>query len=273
MSVSLTAILLSRDEARHVGRAIESVQAAGGQIFLVDSGSRDDTVAIAESRGAVVVHRPWTNYAEQFAWAMEHCPIDSDWYCRLDCDEYFMPELSAELRTTLPRLDGGVAGLRARRRLVFRGRWIRHGGIYPAWMVRFWRKGHGRIESVMDEHMIVSAGMVGTLKHDFVDDNCNGMEAWIAKHRRYAAREAADALAGNHGEPNALDAHARAIRRLKHGLYYRLPPLSRAYAYFLYRYFVRLGALDGGEGYLFHLLQGLWYRLMVDIHIAEADKN
>ena len=270
MSPVLTAIILSRDEAIHIRRAIDSVHDAGGQVFLVDSGSRDDTVAIARSLGAVVAHRPWTNYADQFAWAMGNCPIDSAWYCRLDSDEYLSPGLSAELRARLPGLDPGIAGLRAKRRLVFCGRWVRHGGIYPAWMVRFWRRGHGRIESVMDEHMIVSGGRIAALRHDFVDDNCKGMDAWIAKHLRYAVREAADALAGNRGEPEGLEAHARAVRWLKQGVYYRLPPVTRAYAFFLYRYVVRLGVLDGREGYLFHILQGLWYRLMVDIRIAES---
>lgn len=269
MTVSLTAIMLSRDEAIHIRRAIESVQLAGGRVFLVDSGSRDDTVAIASAMGAEIAHRPWTNYAEQFAWAMQACPIDSDWYCRLDCDEYLTAELAAELQTRLPTLGPSVAGLAAKRRLVFQGRWMRHGGLYPAWMVRFWRRGRARIETVMDEHMIVDGGAIADLRHDFVDDNRKPLEAWAAKHLGYAAREAADVLAGDRGEPAGLEPRARAVRRRKHDLYYRLPPVSRAYAFWLYRYLLRGGFRDGPEGWLFHLLQGLWYRTLVDVRIRD----
>ncbi|NBC33703.1 MAG: glycosyltransferase [Alphaproteobacteria bacterium] len=269
MTVPLTAIMLSLDEAIHIRRAIDSVHRAGGRVFLVDSGSRDDTVAIAESLGAVVANRPWTTYAAQFAWAMQACPLDSPWVCRLDCDEYFTPELAAELRERLPHLDPGIAGLAAKRRLMFQGRWMRHGGLYPAWMVRVWRRGQARIEGVMDEHMIVGGGAIADLAHDFVDDNRKPLEAWLAKHWGYAAREAADVLAGDRGEPAGLEPRARAVRRRKHDLYYRLPPVSRAYAFWLYRYLLRGGFRDGREGWLFHLLQGLWYRTLVDVRIAQ----
>lgn len=271
--VSLTAIVLCRDEAIHIGRAIDSVHRVGGRVFLVDSGSRDDTVAIADGLGAIIAHRPWTTYAEQFQWAMDHCPVDSAWVCRLDADEYFTPALIAELRSVLPKLDPSIAGLTAKRRMMFRGRWMRHGGLYPTWMVRFWRQGQARIETIMDEHIIVHGGAVAALKNDFVDDNRKPLPEWIAKHLRYADREAANVRDNDHGDIAGLERRARRVRRWKVGIYYRLPPITRAYAYWFYRYILRLGLIDGQEAYQFHLLQGLWYRLMVDLHLLQRDRG
>ncbi|MEK7076952.1 MAG: glycosyltransferase family 2 protein, partial [Patescibacteria group bacterium] len=109
-------------------------------------------------------------------------------------------------------------------------------------------------------HLIVS-GKTGKLKNDFVDDNKNGLQAWVAKHRNYALREAEDVLAGNYGLGK------------KRNLYYRMPPFLRVFGYYIYRYFFRLGFLDGIPGLVFHFLHGFWYRFLVDAKIYERRKR
>lgn len=270
---SFTAIIMSRNEALHIRRAITSVNEAGGRVFLVDSGSTDDTVSIASSLGATVVTRQWTDHSDQFSWAMSHCPIQSPWYCRLDSDEYFCEDLILELRDIFLRMPSSIAGLSVKRRVHFLGRWIRHGGVYPQWTVRFWREGHASIEQVMDEHLLITGGSVMDLCGDIVDENIKGLRFWTSKHLDYAAREASGAVAQNFGDLDRLDKRAKAVRRKKKGMYYRLPPFWRVVAYWGYRYILRLGFLDGWQGFVYHLLQALWYRTMVDVIIVSKTQG
>ena len=95
---------------------------------------------------------------------------------RMDADERFTPELVDELRDTLPKLGGEVTGLLLKRQVWFWGRWIRHGGYYPTWLLRVWRNGRARCEQRwMDEHMILDGGEVHRLRHDIIDENHKGL--------------------------------------------------------------------------------------------------
>ena len=123
-------------------------------------------------------------------------------------------------------------------------------------MVRFFKYGIGRCQDrAMDEHIVTSEGRDYRLKGEFADDNLNTMDWWREKHRGYAKREAADALAGEKFKKSKT-------------IYYRFPPYFRAFAYFSYRYFLRLGFLDGYAGWMWHFWQGLWYRWIVDREIG-----
>ncbi len=267
--MTLAAIILSKDEEENIAYAIDSLTAAGADVFVVDSGSNDRTVEIAKSKNCVVAYREWTNYADQFAWAMDNCPFDAEWYCRLDADEYLTPELIEELKSLLPTIPADVNGLNVKRRVIFLGKWIRHGGMYPIWNIRFWRRGKGHIENNMDEHIIVSTGQVNRLKNDLVDNNRKGLSFWIDKHNYYATREAEDALIQNHGDFHNLTGVQRTRRFMKTNVFYQLPLFLRAFLFWIYRYIFRLGFLDGTSGYLYHFLQAYWYRTLVDAKIRE----
>lgn len=127
----------------------------------------------------------------------------------------------------------------------------------------------------MDEHTILFEGGTSMLAGILIDDNLKGFSFWIDKHNRYASREMIDALNLEYSffdEPLSknLSADARVKRIAKKSLYGRLPLIYRAFGYFFYRYFLRFGFLDGKAGLVFHLMQGLWYRMLVDIRISEA---
>jgi len=128
----------------------------------------------------------------------------------------------------------------------------------------------------MDEHMVLSDGETRRLRHDIIDYNRKGLSFWTIKHDGYARREMLDLLGQVQTEkPKAiqaslLGAQDQRKRWLKGNLYIRLPLFMRAFAYFLYRYILRLGFLDGIEGLIFHFLQGCWYRFYVDARIWEA---
>lgn len=278
----LTVIILTYNESLHIKRCIQSLQPIAEKIFVVDSFSTDDTVSIARSLGAEVVQRPWKNYADQFQWAIEHCGAKEGWLMRMDADEYLEPDLQEELPHLLASLPADVTGVYLKRKVFFYGKWIRHGGFYPQVLLRLWRVGTGRIEQRwMDEHIVLPPGAKTVVaKGHLVDDNRKGITFWIDKHNRYASREAVDILNLKYPllpRDDALkqveDRQARRKRLLKEKLYARLPVGLRAGLYFLYRYVLRLGFLDGGKGFIWHFLQGFWYRLLVDVKIMELEER
>ncbi len=278
----LTVVILTRDEELHIRRCIESVEAAASRIVVVDSGSTDNTVEEARCLGAEVYVRPWRNYADQFQWALDNCGISEGWVMRMDADEYADAVLRRELTAKLGGLGAGVDGIYVRRKVYFMGRWVKSGGVYPTTLLRLWRAGRGRIEQRwMDEHIVLEPG-ARTVRFDghIIDDNKKGIGFWVEKHNKYALREAVDMLIRRHAlgpEDKGLvqfrDPQARWKRLMKWHVYEKMPAGLRAWMYFFYRYLLRGGFLDGPEGRLFHVMQGLWYRRLVDALVEEIERK
>jgi hypothetical protein len=145
-------------------------------------------------------------------------------------------------------------------------------------MLRLFRFGKGRSElRWMDEHIQIESGIIKDLNVRFADNNLNNIGWWTTKHNGYSIREAIDLLdveynlLGNNHQTN-LDEQAIKKRNLK--LKYAKSPLFlRAFIYFAYRYFFKLGFLDGKEGFLWNFLQGWWYRTLVDAKVFEIKKQ
>jgi len=274
---ALHAIILTLDEAQHIARCIESLDGQCASITVVDCGSRDATVATAQRLGAEVVSNPWVNYATQMNFGIDHVAQRGGWLLRIDADEVLDGDSGETLREAIANAADDVDGLLVQRRIHFLGRRIRHGAIEPSWQLRLWRNGSGRCEQRwMDEHIQVG-GRVAKSKLVLSDINLNSLTWWTAKHNSYASREAIDILNLRHGllPPGTGDApaspQARRRRFVKEKIYSKLSPGGRALIYFLYRYFLRLGFLDGRAGFYFHLMQGLWYRTLVDAKVLEIE--
>ena len=274
---NLTVIILTFNEHLHIERAIRSAQQVAQDILVVDSFSTDDTVELARKLGARVLQNAWVNHSVQLNWALAQGDIRSDWVMRLDADEY----LDGELVNILPGILGGakqdVGGFEVNRSIMFLGKPIRHGGMWPQWVLRVWRNGWARCESRwMDEHILLKQGSASHVAGMIIDDNRNDLTWWVQKHNRYASREALVlldqqfGLGLNESSAQGLGRQASLKRYLKKGLYARFPLQLRVWIYFLYRVAVRLGFLDGARGMLFHSLQGLWYRLLVDGKVMEV---
>ena len=275
-------LILTYNEERHIARAIESVSSFASEVFVIDSFSTDKTVEIARSLGAAVLQNPFVNQAKQFQWGLDNAPITADWVMRLDADEVIEQELAREIIDKLPRLGSDIVGVNLKRKHIFLGRWIRHGGRYPLILTRIWRKGQGRVEDRwMDEHVIVWGGHTVQFDAPFADHNLNDLGFFTEKHNKYATREAVDVLNRRYGlfaedmrltsEGSSLQASAK--RFIKEHLYNRISfPLSTL-SYFLVRYIIQLGFLDGREGLIYHFLQGYWYRFLVGAKVLEFDRT
>lgn len=276
MPADLTVIILTFNEEKHLGRCLQSLRGVAKRVVVVDCFSTDGTVTLAQAQGAEVVQHAWVNYSTQLNWALDNVPIDTQWTMRLDADEVVTPELAAALNSDLSGYPDSVMGLTVNRQIHFLGRWIRHGGIYPVRMLRVWRSGHGRCENRwMDEHMVVQ-GEIAHVDADIADINLNNVTWWTDKHNHYASREAVDLLmhrrqGAEEAATARLNFQAGMKRWLKQKVYARLPLGLRALLYFLYRYFLRLGFLDGWQGFAFHFLQGFWYRFLVDVKVHELE--
>lgn len=275
--MSLTVVILTKNEERHIARAMASVAPIADRVVVVDSGSTDRTVELAREGGAEVLVHPFVTQAQQFNWALDQLPADTDWVLRLDADEVVTDALAAEIKAKLGSLSLSIGGVHVSRRMTFLGRPIRWGGVFPVRVLRLFRHGEGRCENRwMDEHILVQ-GETAEFTGEIVDDNLNSLTWWTEKHNAYASREVVDLLNLEYGfMPHETVADLRGgqqagVKRwIKERVYARLPGGTRAFIYFAYRYVFRLGFLDGKEGTAFHVLQGFWYRYLVDMKLHEV---
>ena len=275
--IDISVIILTFNEEIHIERAINNAKRFAKEVFVVDSFSTDKTVEIAESMGAKVYQHPWENYARQFAWGLKNLPIETEWVWRMDADEWLTDELIEELHQKLPNTPHDVNGYTVECLRIFMGRFIKH-GILPLVLLRLFKHKYASIEDkMMDEHILLSEGKIDSLKNPFFDDNRNNLTWWTQKHNGYATREAIDLLCTEYsiGENNGvgntgINAAKTRAKKLK---YVKLPLFWRAFAFFVYRYFFRLGFLDGKEGFLWHFLQGFWYRSLADAKVYEIKKK
>jgi glycosyltransferase involved in cell wall biosynthesis len=277
----LTVVILAFNEAVHIQRALSSIANIARYVFVIDSYSTDRTVELAVAEGAIVLQNKFINYAKQFQWALANAPIRTEWVMRLDADEVVEEDLGAEILTKLPTLSNEFVGINLKRKHIFLNRWIRHGGRYPLLLLRIWRRGKGRIEDRwMDEHMIVWGGRTITFNGGFADHNLNDLTFFTDKHNKYATREAIDVLNQRYqlfsrDEPiSATNTSLQASlkRWIKEKIYNKIPFHLSALFYFLFRYVIQLGFLDGREGLIYHFLQGFWYRFLVGAKMLELDR-
>jgi len=244
----LSVVVVTRNEEDRLRACLESV-AWADQIVVVDAESDDKTVTIAREFTDHVVVRPWPGYAAQKNVAIEMAT--GEWVLSLDADEVVSTELTAEIRRVLAA-DGPADGYAVPRRNIFWGRWVRHGGLYPDWQLRLFRRGRGRfIERAVHESVRVDGRverLAGHLEHRSYRD----VGDFLARADRYAALAAADAVAQGR-RAGARD--------------FVLRPLGR----FLSMYVLYRGFLDGWRGFLLASLYA-YYVLIRAVKIWERTK-
>lgn len=275
--LNISAIILTYNEEIHIERCINNVSRIAKEIFIIDSYSTDNTIEIAKSLGARVYQNKWEkSYSKQFNWALKNCDISTKWILRIDADEYLTDELINELYAKFEKIPDSVSGIEIPLKRIFMGHEIKR-GIKKSTQVRFFKYGKAECEQrCMDEHIIIQGG-VTEFHGAWVDNNLSTIGQWITKHNGYAERETIDLLINNYAViDKCSDMHLTkkaAIQRKNKLNYSRMPLFWRAFFYFCFRYIVKGGFLDGKEGFLWHFLQGWWYRTLVDAKILEIKKH
>ncbi|TDS13735.1 glycosyltransferase family 2 protein [Sphingobacterium paludis] len=278
-NVNIATIILTYNEEKHIQRCVQNAQRFSQEVFLVDSFSTDRTKEIAESMGAIVYQNKWeNNHAKQFNWGLQNLPISSEWIFRLDADEYLSDALIDEIHTKFPSVSPEVCGIVMERKMIFLGRAINRGNVQ--WnMLRLFRYGKGFCENRwMDEHIVLTEGLSIQWEHCFYDDNLNPLGWWIAKHNNYSIKEAVELLnfefdLVRHEKSYGMLSKDADEKREKKEKYAKMPLFWRSFIYFIFRYIFKLGFLEGKEGFLWHFLQGWWYRTLVDAKVYEIKKH
>lgn len=278
--ISLSVVILTYNEQKHIARCLKSLSEVASEIIVVDSFSTDNTVSIAKEYGARVYQNPWVNYAKQFNYGLTKVSGEFRWVMRMDSDEYLTDELIREINSSVDGLHE-FNGFYIKRRVHFMERWIKNGDYYPVWLLRIWKNKEGVCEERwMDEHINLKNAVTSNLEYDLVDDNKNNLTWWTEKHNNYATREAIDLLnlqyslfnVSDDVIPNVFGEQEERKRWLKMK-YASLPLFLRPFLYFIYRYVIRLGFLDGRQGFIWHFLQGFWYRFLVDAKIYDIKRR
>ena len=278
----LSVIILTFNEEKNIEDCLKSVHGWVDEIFVVDSGSIDRTLEIARKYTDKIYQHPFENYSKQRNWAQDNLPIKNEWVFHIDADERATPELADELKKIFSHPHIDVDGFLVSRRTVFMGRWIKHGRHYPAYHLRIFRKDKGRCENrLYDQHFTVKSRVL-KLKSDIIDTITSDLTVWIERHNRWASLEALEMV--NRDMDYGVGSMDYVIKGNRKGnpveqkrwlkeRYYKLPMFIRPFLYFIYRYFFKLGFLDGKEGLIFHFLQGFWYRFLVDAKIYEYKRK
>jgi len=254
-SLPLSLCIITRDAARELPGCLESARFAA-DIVVVDSGSRDDTVEVAQRLGARVIERPFEGFGAQKQFAV--ATAQYEWVLCLDADERVTPELAEQIALVFTRDNPGASAFAVARRNRFLGRWLNHGEGYPDWNVRlFDRRWAHWSDDVVHERVIVD-GHAARIGGDLLHASAESLSDYIGKQNRYTTLQAA-----------ALHRQGRTAGFAQ----IALAPVAR----FLRLYFFRLGFLDGAAGFA-HIAVGcfgsfLKYAKLRALNVADAQAS
>jgi glycosyltransferase involved in cell wall biosynthesis len=240
MRATLSVAMITLNEEKNLPRTLESVRWAD-EIVIVDSGSKDRTLEIAQAYNARTFFEPFRGHGEQKNVALDHCT--SDWTLLLDADEVLTPGLIEEIQRTLeaPQYD---AYWLPRLNLIF-GRWMRHGGFYPDRKLRLFRRGAARLDEGVGPHSTPKLnGRAGKLKHEMLHYAYPDFDSYIEHMNRYSS--------------DISGLLVQAGRTSRSGPAFFCNAFLNPVATFIYNYFFRLGFLDGREGLLLHMNHSLY---------------
>ncbi len=271
---NLSIIILTYNEEANLNTCLEAARLISDDIIIIDSFSSDRTREIASKYNTKFIQNKFVNQGIQFNWALDNVEIKYNWILRLDADETLTNESVEEIITKLKNPNSEA--FEFNKRIIWMGRWLKYGGIYPMNVTRLFKKGYARYEERTEENLIVD-GKTEKLKNDLIENNKkNDIYNFTLKHLKTGAGECEEYLnSSKYSEgikPTLLGSKPQKNRWLKINFYNKAPMFMRAFLYFLYRYIILLGFLDGIPGLTFHFLQGFWYRFLIDCLIYEKKK-
>ncbi|MFV0294875.1 MAG: glycosyltransferase family 2 protein [Hyphomicrobiaceae bacterium] len=265
----ISVLILTLDEEVNIADCICSIPWRD-DVHVLDSGSHDETVAIARQLGATVHTRAFDTYSRQRNFGLG-LPFTYPWVLMLDADERLSPELAREIADRLEKQNSSISAYRVRRKDMFMGRWLKRSSGYPSWFPRLFRKGCVTVKRDINEEYDID-GETGSFEGHLIHYPFNkGVSWWVDRHNRYSSMEAETLAAEMHDRHIAwgdLFSADPLVRRanLKQILY-RLP--GRPVLLFMYLYLFRLGFLDGRAGLTYASLR-FCYEMMISAKLQEA---
>lgn len=268
---NISVIILTKNEEKNIEKCLKSVVPFFSNVFVLDSYSSDRTVEISKFFGAKVFFNKFISFGDQRKYAITKLPIETEWILFLDADETICINYINELREVTQ--SENYDAYECRYRFIFLGRWIKFGGYYGTKITRLFRKDKASVSRDMNEHITVS-GKVGFLKEDIHHNDLKGLDDWLVKHIKYASYEALELEKNDDSHSKFFGSQTQRKRWVRYNIWNKLlPPLVRPFLYFLYRFVVRFGFLDGIRGFVFHFLHGFWYPFLIDVKYLSKKYN
>lgn len=223
--IPISVVIIAKNAASQIAACIDSV-AFAAEILVVDSGSEDETRAIADVRGCRLIEKEWLGFGRQKQFAVGEAA--HDWVLCLDVDERVTPQLQESIRSVMTNQK--FKAWRMPRRNRFLGRWLAHGEGYPDWSLRLFHRQFASWSNDPVHEAVITTTDVGSLEGDLLHDSAEDVSTYLAKQNRYSS----------------LHAEALFQQGVRAGyLKLFLSPLAR----FIKFYFIRRGFLDGGPGF------------------------
>ena len=279
MIKDVTIIILTYNEENRIQKVLDSIGSVTKNIFVVDSYSTDSTIEILHNNDVHYVQNKFENYSKQRNWAQENDPFGNQWVMHLDADEPITEELEKWILNDFEDMKNNFDGFMFSRKTYFLGRWIKHGGQYPNFHLRLYKKALGKCENkAYDQHFVLVSGNVKKIdRADINNTVADSIDDLVLSHNKWATLEAQELLSDikDAGEVkvNLFGGPREKKRWLKVNIFQKSPVFLRSFLYFIYRYIVKFGFLDGKEGLVFYVLQSFWFRFMVDAKAYEMIKK
>lgn len=274
--VPISAIVFTMNEASNVDACLKSVAGWCQQIFVVDSGSTDQTLEICRRYTNLIHHHPYTDHASHWDWSLKNLPFECDWVLRLDADNIVTEELKAQIAQLMEQPEPEIDGYYVVHRHYFRNQPVR--GLKTHWLCLI-RRTHTHIDhSELVDFRFVVDGQTRNLSGAIIENNQKELEIdfWLDKHQKFSSRMAVEevlrrAKMVGWSMPGRLTGNPDERIIWFKNKWYTMPLYLRPFIYFFYRYFLRMGFLDGTNGFVYHFLQAFWFRFIIDIKISELD--
>ena len=237
----ISATVITKNEEANIAACLESL-AWADEIVVLDSGSSDKTVEIAKKYTSMVFVEPWRGMGTQKNRAVELAR--GPWIVALDADERISSELALEIRKAIS--DNVPAAYAIRRKNFYQGRWVRHCGWWPDWVIRVFRKEHARFSDHIIHESIRSNAPVKKLSHAIIHHSFTSAQDFVHRAAWYARHK-------------AVEMHRNGRRASV------WTAVSHAGYAFWHTYVIRLGVLDGAAGLLIAVSNGVgvFYRYMI----------
>jgi glycosyltransferase involved in cell wall biosynthesis len=271
-------VILTFNEERNIGYCLENIFDWCAEIFIVDSRSTDNTVGVASRYTDKIFVHEYVDHASQWNWALSNLPFRFDWVMALDADHIVTPQLKSQIIKVLEHGHVDVNGYYSRHSYYFFNTRMR--GFKP-YSLRLFRRSKTKVDrSELVDFRFIVEGRTEKLSGNVDEINRNelSIDFWIDKHQKFSTRTAAEEILRANGllswsiTPRLFGNPDERIVWAKN-VWYGLPLYFRPFVYFLYRYFLRLGFLDGKNGLVYHFLQAFWFRFLVDIKIAALRRD
>jgi glycosyltransferase involved in cell wall biosynthesis len=263
----ISVIILSQNEERDLPKCLDSLHWCD-DVHLVDSGSRDQTMAMARRFGAHVYEHPFASFGAQRNWALDHCDIKHPWILFLDADEVANGDFVKAMTQAVAETPAATAGFYCCWKLIYQDRWLKRCDSFPKWQFRLMRKGYARFTDF--GHGQKEAEMKGPIQYLPVPYDhhalSKGIGPWLDRHNRYATLEAVARLSASINWRNVFSSHGSKRNQALKPIVSRVPgwPLMR----FFITYILRLGFLEGRPGFVY-CANLAYYEFLIRIKMRE----